>query len=287
MTDLSGIRVITFLESQVAQISKVIRETFDLDEGHSMDRAKLLGADKMGYRSSHFVCMLGGKRAKVPEYSELTELYFEIQVRTVLQHAWAELAHDRSFKFTPGLPPELQRRLNLYAGMLEIVDSGFNSIAIEIDQYAELLRSKPISEILDNVLDSVSIHKFMLDFSKAHKLKIKRGRLSQDVLDELSRYGARNVSDLQRMATDDLVISRRKYQIDDNEVSFLRMMMMFEDIDKYFSAKVSWSVTFRRYVAPLFDKWGEAKVLRLLKERGIRIAEYNLQPYQDEPGEDE
>lgn len=106
LTDLSGIRVITFLETQVKAISDLIRATFDVDEKNSLDRASHLGEDRIGYRSTHFVCTLGENRRGLLEYEALSELKFEIQVRTVLQHAWAELAHDRSFKLGSGLTYE-------------------------------------------------------------------------------------------------------------------------------------------------------------------------------------
>ena len=135
LTDLSGIRVITFLETQVKAISDLIRATFEVDDKNSRDRASHLGDDRMGYRSTHFVCTLGQSRKGLREYEALSELIFEVQVRTVLQHAWAELAHDRSFKFGPGLPTTIQRKLNLYSGMLEIVDGAFDEIARDVEAY--------------------------------------------------------------------------------------------------------------------------------------------------------
>ena len=116
LTDLSGIRIITYLEQQVIQISSVIRDLFEIDEANSLDRSEVLGHDRIGYRSTHFVCLLGKNRHELPEYESLGPLKFEIQVRTVLQHAWAELAHDRSFKFGTALPGKIQRKLNLYSG---------------------------------------------------------------------------------------------------------------------------------------------------------------------------
>ncbi|MET3991415.1 ppGpp synthetase/RelA/SpoT-type nucleotidyltransferase [Bradyrhizobium sp. S3.9.2] len=58
LTDLSGIRIVTFLESQVTAISKLVRALFDVDQENSLDRADILGLDRLGYRSTHFVCTL-------------------------------------------------------------------------------------------------------------------------------------------------------------------------------------------------------------------------------------
>lgn len=113
ITDLTGIRVITYLETQVAEIEKLIRASFSVDEANSMDRSSVLGDDRVGYRSTHFVCTLGHNRTSLPEYDEVSDLPFEIQVRTVLQHAWAELAHDRSFKFGAPLPKSIRRKIRV------------------------------------------------------------------------------------------------------------------------------------------------------------------------------
>src|SRR5262249_14104459 len=129
ITDLSGIRVITYLEEQVSAVSAVVKELFEVDAKNSLDRTEILGEDRVGYRSTHFVCKLGKKRLQLPEYQALGDLKFEIQIRTVLQHAWAELAHDRSFKFGAALPAIIQRKLNLYSGLLEIADSAFDEIS--------------------------------------------------------------------------------------------------------------------------------------------------------------
>src|SRR5262249_27213119 len=44
-TDLAGVRVITYLESQVDDITKIIRALFQVDEQNSLDRSAVLGSD--------------------------------------------------------------------------------------------------------------------------------------------------------------------------------------------------------------------------------------------------
>ena len=82
----------------------MITGSFNIDEKNSLDKKILLASDQIGYRSVHFVCDLGAQRSGLPEFKDLGGLKFEIQVRTVLQHAWAELAHDRNYKFSGTLP---------------------------------------------------------------------------------------------------------------------------------------------------------------------------------------
>jgi putative GTP pyrophosphokinase len=52
----------------------------------------------------------------------------EIQVRTILQHAWAEIEHDIQYKSSTAIPEEIRRRFMALAGMLEIADREFQAI---------------------------------------------------------------------------------------------------------------------------------------------------------------
>jgi ppGpp synthetase/RelA/SpoT-type nucleotidyltranferase len=54
-------------------------------------------------------------------------------VRTILQHAWAEIEHDIQYKSARALPPALRRRLAALAGLLEIADREFQAIRDEHD----------------------------------------------------------------------------------------------------------------------------------------------------------
>ncbi|WEZ84811.1 RelA/SpoT domain-containing protein [Rhizobium sp. 32-5/1] len=87
MTDITGVRVIVYFESDVAKISQVIRSAFRVDEKNSSNTDERMSADQVGYRSVHFVCDLGDDRIKLPEFQSLKDLKFEFQIRTVLQHA--------------------------------------------------------------------------------------------------------------------------------------------------------------------------------------------------------
>ena len=95
------------------------------------------------------ICKLGKSRERLSEYMGLTNLPFEIQIRTVLQHAWAELAHDRSYKFSGKLRDDLQRRVNLCSAILEMMDREFVSIVKEVDEYETQLISQPLVPLLN------------------------------------------------------------------------------------------------------------------------------------------
>jgi ppGpp synthetase/RelA/SpoT-type nucleotidyltranferase len=266
LTDLSGIRVVTFLEAQVVSINKLIRDLFEVDDKNSLDRTEVLGLDRLGYRSTHFVCTLGDQRAALPEYDELGDLKFEIQIRTVLQHAWAELAHDRSFKFAVALPTKIERKLNLYSGMLEIVDAAFDEISKEIDRYKTSLENKSITQISDAEIDSISLKRFIDETANTFGISLKANNI--DIIsDELKRFGIRTIGELQQLTTAEF---GRKYKNEVNDelgIGFIRLIMMYSDIDRYFERTTPpwWGIPRQPYKF-LVSKYGEAKVKQLLKK---------------------
>ncbi len=65
-------------------------------DGNAADGAQ--GEKKNAYRSLHIVLTLGASRGKLIEYRGLAERRFELQLRSVLMHGWAEVSHDIEYK---------------------------------------------------------------------------------------------------------------------------------------------------------------------------------------------
>jgi len=60
LTDISGVRIITYFADDVDAVAKVIKREFDIDWGHSVDKRATLDPDKFGYVSLHY----GGRNAR-------------------------------------------------------------------------------------------------------------------------------------------------------------------------------------------------------------------------------
>ena len=52
MTDVTGIRVIVYFESDVKKVCALIENAFNVDLENSMDREQVLATDQIGYRLS-------------------------------------------------------------------------------------------------------------------------------------------------------------------------------------------------------------------------------------------
>jgi hypothetical protein len=83
---------------------------------------------RFGYSSRHL--LIGVDPGRAGELPELVGRVVQVQVRTVLQHAWAEFEHDIRYKGT--VPDEhaseFDRRFTLAAGLLELADQQFTAI---------------------------------------------------------------------------------------------------------------------------------------------------------------
>lgn len=100
--DLAGCRVIFYYNDDVNAFlsSGLIRDNFKVH----WDKLKIHGpsdAPKSAndyYTANHYIVELNDNRASLPEYIRFKGIKCEIQVQTVLNHAWAETAHDITYK---------------------------------------------------------------------------------------------------------------------------------------------------------------------------------------------
>jgi len=127
ITDLAGVRVITHFPGTLADVDRLITEEFDVME-KSNKGLMLIEEERFGYQSIHYLLRMKGERTHLAEYEHFADAIVEMQVRTILQHAWAEIEHDIQYKSLKTIPSEIRRRFMALAGMLEIADREFQAI---------------------------------------------------------------------------------------------------------------------------------------------------------------
>jgi ppGpp synthetase/RelA/SpoT-type nucleotidyltranferase len=136
MTDLCGARVIVQTTAQVRAVRSFIEANFEILE--SEDKGLLLSRDEFGYRDMHYIVRLRPDRAaalgfKPEELTAIGDLRAEVQVRTWLQHAWADTLHDRMYKNKLKLSTDITRTGALLAALMEEGDRNFNVLADDLD----------------------------------------------------------------------------------------------------------------------------------------------------------
>ncbi len=127
--DLCGVRIITFNPSDLNRIDELIRAEFNVDE--IVDQSTKLTENQFGYRSNHYVVTLKPEWLGAPNYRGLGDLRVEIQVRTILMHAWANLSHRLSYKSADQAPLELRRRIFQLSALFEMADEEFDRLATQ------------------------------------------------------------------------------------------------------------------------------------------------------------
>ena len=135
ITDVLGCRIITLFESDVEKILDCLKQTFDIVETVDKRKKHRVNHIEFGYTSLHLVVKFTDSRCDLVEYKKYKNIRFEIQLRTVLQHAWAEVEHGLGYKSFYEPPMEIKRKLNRLAATLEILDEEFESIRYSIALY--------------------------------------------------------------------------------------------------------------------------------------------------------
>jgi len=96
--DLAGVRIVFYLESEAKKFVHYIYKEFGDENIVHKSKVK-----EKGYNATHLIINLDKKRLKLSEYSRFKKLKCEIQITTVLDHAWSEVEHEIIYKPEDGI----------------------------------------------------------------------------------------------------------------------------------------------------------------------------------------
>ena len=242
ITDLAGIRIVAFLISDTKMLCNVIERYFDPDYERTIKSSDRLGKNLIGYRSSNYVVKLGGEYfGKWYEYQAFKEMYFEIQVATLLDFTWMEIEHDRVYKTAAQFPPgiSIQRRFNLLSGLLELADQEFDVLSRDVKRYDMTLTEKIQKGMIDDLeISPRSLRAYLKDFHDIPGIT-PYFAVSKAVLQELNVMGIQKISQLDEIKPRDFKERYAKVSNNKDYVTYtaiLRDMMIIHDTKKYSSS---------------------------------------------------
>jgi len=137
MTDICGVRIVVTRTTFVDHIIGILRSELEIDEKNSVIKLVELNIDQFGYLSSHLIVSLNHERTRLTEWKKYVGLQAEIQIRTQLQHAWAQISHKFSYKKASDIPTPVQRKLFRLSALFELADEELETISMNMEKIYE------------------------------------------------------------------------------------------------------------------------------------------------------
>jgi putative GTP pyrophosphokinase len=158
ITDLAGLRVITYYEDEVDHVADAVKREFDIDP-RSVDKRES-DSDRFGYRAVNYICRHTSTRTDSVEYKKFSGLCFEIQITSILNHAWAEMEHEW-YDLRDAYPHQIKRRLARMAALLEVAESEFLAMRKEKSDHHKSISIAVAAKVQEVQLDSSSLNSFL------------------------------------------------------------------------------------------------------------------------------
>jgi ppGpp synthetase/RelA/SpoT-type nucleotidyltranferase len=160
--DQLGVRVITYVRDDVDAVADLLGDQVVVNDDRDLGR-ETASEGRFGYASRHLQIALDAARESQPAYAHLRGRNVQVQIRTVLQHAWAEFEHDIRYKGT--VPVEhahdFDRRFTLAAGLLELADQEFATIRDRLRGLVDADRAGQAESDADPRLDARELAAFL------------------------------------------------------------------------------------------------------------------------------
>ena len=157
--DFCGVRIICYYTTDLKKIDDIIEGNFEIID--KTYKESELGDDKFGYLSNHYIVKLKNDWCNIPINECCKDLKAEIQVRTILMHAWADISHKLNYKTENDSPKKLRRKLNQLSALFEIADGHFVELKEMKDNYRneskKELENKKSQIHIETNLDSLQV----------------------------------------------------------------------------------------------------------------------------------
>jgi len=206
ITDFAGVRLVCLYLDDISKIAEIVRSEFVVVD--EVNKIEELGADKFGYEAMHFIVRLGESTTGA-RYDNLKKLVCEIQIRTVVQDAWAIIQHHMIYKRESQVPTQLQRKLNSLSGLFETVDDQFETIRKERYKYLTDIREtvKTPEAFLANELNLDSFNEYLRWKFPSRSVEAFDGQ-SRNILNHFFILHFRTLEDVDRLINETFEIRK-------------------------------------------------------------------------------
>ncbi|UOX86184.1 hypothetical protein MUY14_31090 [Amycolatopsis sp. FBCC-B4732] len=206
--DLVGLRVVCLFTDDLPKLAKIIHDEFDVLDVE--DKVSSADVASFGYMSQHYICRLRpefhGRR-----YDRIKERKFEIQCRTLLMDAWANVSHHLAYKGESSIPQELRKDFHALSGLLYVADRQFQALLSAArrsqDEAVEIV-ADALEDGRDRRLDLSAMQAY-LDRSFPDRAEVKLSWISE-FIEELAEVGIESIHHLQEKVRQGLPAARQE-----------------------------------------------------------------------------
>lgn len=128
--DIVGLRIVCLFHSDVKEIGIIVKKNFEIIEED--DKINGVDVNIFGYMSLHYKAKLKDVQ---PDYKDIKDIPFEIQIRTIAQDAWASISHYLDYKNESEIPTDLKRDFNALSGLFYVADTHFEILRQEVTKH--------------------------------------------------------------------------------------------------------------------------------------------------------
>jgi len=126
LKDKLGLRIICDFQEDMDKVEKFIRNFFEVVDAEY--KQEELNFDKLDYISNHYDLKIKASLEEFNEIKSYKNLIFEVQVRTLNQHAWSNTSHKLSYKQDNEISPKIKRKIYRLLSLYEIADDEFSLV---------------------------------------------------------------------------------------------------------------------------------------------------------------
>jgi len=193
--DIVGLRVVVLFLSDISAVADIVHDLFDVvDTSEKVEGSA--DPSTFGYMSQHFEVRIPATLTG-PRYEGLPSIRFEVQVRTLLMDAWANVSHFLAYKGESSIPPELRRDFFALSGLFYVADKHFelffDRAEVVRDEAAEQLATGTDTIALN--LDSLAAFLLTRFPDRTHSTRPGVAELADDLL----RFGYDTIDAVEKM----------------------------------------------------------------------------------------
>ncbi len=232
LRDKLGVRVVCPFLSDLDIVDSIIDTFFTVRKVEK--KKEQIDFNRLDYQSNHYDVSI---KTDVIDFDD-SDLIFEIQVRTMNQHAWANSAHILYYKQDIELPDEMKHRIYRLLSLYELADEEFS----KVNDYLKSHKNDIVYTLLRKLEGKV--YKYALtDFDRELSVKQMKTILNFftpeeqiKIENEIETFIEENDTKIQHIYAD----NRNRYA----EISFLTQPEIFV---------VFWGLTYRQF--SITDNW--------------------------------